>query len=228
MDEMEIGRRIEAVPYWWHSIKLGNLVTPGHENESFLPLTPDFQSWIAQVIPEDLTGKSVLDIGTWDGYFSFLAEERGASRVVAVDKMACRHHVSNLDGFWTAHEILKSRVQLMQIDVYDITRVAEDFDVVFFFGVLYHLKHPLLALEKLYERTKELLLLETHVNTSETMSMDFYEGDEYGGDPTNWWGPSVKLVEAMCRVCGFARIEKVDQLYHSDSRESRALFRVQK
>jgi tRNA (mo5U34)-methyltransferase len=224
MDELEIRQRIEAVPYWWHSIPLGDIVTPGHENEAFRALTPNFQNWIAQAIPEDLTARSVLDIGAWDGFFSFLAEERGARRVVAMDKMACRHHVTDLNGFWTAHEIRMSRVQLIQLDVYDIDRLTEDFDVIFFFGVLYHLKHPLLALERLYERTNDLLLLETHVKMGATASMEFYEGDEYGGDPTNWWGPSVRLVEAMCRVCGFKGVEKVDQLYHPDGWESRALF----
>lgn len=226
MTDSEIRQRIEAVPYWWHSIRLGNLVTPGHQNEAFRFLTPDFQSWVAQIIPADLVGKTVLDIGTWDGYFSFLAEERGAKRVVAVDKMACRHRVTDLNGFWTAHEILRSKVQLVQVDVYDVDKLAEDFDVVFFFGVLYHLKHPLLAVEKLCQRTRSLLLLESHVNTSDTLSMTFYEGDEYGGDPTNWWGPSVKLVEAMCRTSGFSLVEKVDQLYNPDKWESRALFRA--
>lgn len=213
MNDAEIQRRIDAVPYWWHTIKLGNLVTLGR-----VPL--NFQDWVAQVIPRDLIGKSVLDIGAWDGYFSFLAEQRGASRVVAIDKLVDH----NAAGFMTAKEILNSKVEFIQMDVLDLDKLREEFDVVFFFGVFYHLMHPLLALEKIYEKTKSLLLIETHVVSNQLPLMVFYEKDEYEGDSSNWWGPSVECVMAMCRSCGFARVEMVDKIWG----DGRALFKAYK
>ncbi|MGH2355917.1 MAG: DUF1698 domain-containing protein [Chloroflexota bacterium] len=228
MDETEIRRRIEAVPFWYHSIRLGGIVTPGRENAQFRFLTPDFQEWITQAIPEDLSGQSVLDVGAWDGYFSFLACRRGARRVLAIDKLALRHHQSDASGFLTARAILGADVDFAQLDVLDLDRLAEEFDVIFLFGVLYHLRHPLLALEKLYQKTRSLLLIETHISRDEQPTMRFYEGDEYGGDPTNWWGPSAASVAAMCRACGFSHVELVERLDSAENTESRALFRIYK
>lgn len=228
MNDQEIQKRIDAVPWWWHTIQLGNCRTPGSENQVFEFLTPNFQNWIAQVIPEDLTGKSILDIGTWDGYFSFLAEQRGASRVVAIDNLIGRYPNIESEGFMTAREILNSKVNFIQIDLLDIDRLAEEFDAIFFFGVLYHLRHPLLALEKIYQKAKSSVLLETHVIDTEYPLMAFYENDEYGKDPTNWWGPSISCVQAMCRSCGFREIELVAQLGSMEQGETRALFKLSK
>lgn len=228
MNDEEIQKRIDAVPCWWHTIPLGNCLTPGLENEIFRFLIPNFQDWIVQVIPEDLTGKSVLDIGTWDGYFSFLAEQRGASRVVAIDKMDRRHLITDANGFMTAREILNSQVNFIEMDVFEIDCLTGEFDIVFFFGVLYHLRHPLLALEKIYQKTKSVVLIETHVIDTEYSLMAFYENDEYGGDITNWCGPTIECVKAMCRSCGFNQIELVAQLQSLNGKERRVLFKVYK
>jgi len=228
MNDAEIQQRVDAVPFWYHSIRLGNVITPGQENAQFRFLVSDFQEWVTRAVPDDLAGLSVLDVGAWDGYFSFLAARRGAQRVLAIDRLTARHHQSTADGFLTARAILGAPVDFVQLDVMDVDHLEEDFDVVFFFGVLYHLRHPLLALEKLARKTRSLLIIESHVTRDERSMMTFYEGDEYGGDPTNWWGPSIACVAAMCRSAGFARVELVDHLDSAGRPESRALFHAYK
>ena len=122
---------------WWHSFELpdGTLIQG-------VCGVPSLKNRIEQFpIPQDLRGKRVLDIGAWDGWFSFEMERRGAE-VLAID---------NWDNprFHQARAMLNSRVEYRQMDMYELTpeRVGR-FDIVLFLGVLYHLKHPLLALER--------------------------------------------------------------------------------
>ncbi len=119
---------------WFHTIDLGNGIrTPGQKD------TPSevhhFQ------IPADLTGKTVLDIGAYDGFYSFEAERRGAARVVAADSWAWNWPGSDARrNFELAHEVLGSKVESVVVPVEELSpeRVGGVFDVVFFLGVLYH------------------------------------------------------------------------------------------
>jgi len=123
---------------WWHSIDLGGgRVTPGvHSLEELSGNYARFG------LPDNLRGKRLLDVGCWDGFYSFEAERRGAE-VVAVD-------VWQPKNFFVAHRALGSRVQFYEMSVYDLTRERlGTFDYVLFIGVLYHLRHPLLGLERL-------------------------------------------------------------------------------
>jgi tRNA (mo5U34)-methyltransferase len=184
---------------WWHSIDLGNgRVTPGaHKLEELQ------ENFALFDLPQDLTGKRVLDIGCWDGFYSFEAERRGA-HVVAVD---CWRP----EKFFIAHQALNSRVQFHELSVYEVTKERlGSFDIVFFLGVLYHLRHPLLALERVCEVTRGLALIESHVidNARSTAypNMEFYELDELGGQYDNWWGPNSECLTRMTRAAGFARV----------------------
>ncbi len=139
-----VRKRISDVPAWWHNINIGEIRTPG--------ITPiASQRWIESAIDEDLTGKDVLDIGCWDGYYSFLAETRGAKRVVAIDP---GQGPSKPVGFLTAHELLESKVELKTLDVYQLAKVEGKFDRIFFFGVYYHLQDPMLAFHLIYNKLK--------------------------------------------------------------------------
>jgi len=185
---------------WWHSIDLGEgRVTPGaHKLEELQ------ENYALFGLPEDLTGLRVLDIGCWDGFYSFEAERRGAE-VVAVD---CWRP----EKFFVAHAALNSRVQFHELSVYEVTKQRlGTFDIVFFLGVLYHLRHPLLALERVCEVTRGLALLESHVidHARDTAypNMEFYEWDELGGQYDNWWGPNSECMLRMTRAAGFARVE---------------------
>ena len=158
-------------------------------------------------LPEDLRGKRVLDIGAWDGWFSFECERRGA-QVTAVDCVA-------LNTFLEAKELLGSRVEYLTLDVGELSAAKlGTFDVVLFLGVLYHLRHPLLGLEKVVELCTDLALIESFVIASESRTipsvMEFYERTELGGQIDNWCGPSPEALLAMCRSAGFAQAELKD------------------
>lgn len=197
---------------WYHSIDLGDgVVTPGVD---------DTASRMAPLeLPDDLSGKTVLDIGAWDGVFSFEAERRGAKRVLATDSFCWSGEGwGTKEGFETARTILGSSVEDHEIDVMDLSpeRVGT-FDVVFFIGVLYHLRHPLLALERVASVTDGLLIIDTHTALADDPRPVglFYPGTELNDDPTNWWGLNPVAIEAMLRDVGFGSIErKAPELAH--------------
>jgi tRNA (mo5U34)-methyltransferase len=201
----ELRQRVAGVR-WWHRIDLGDgVVTPGLD---------DSPTKLAMLqMPRDLTGKSVLDVGAWDGFFSFEAERRGARQVVATDSFCWNGPGwGNKDGFELARLALGSRVTDREIEVLDISpATVGTFDVVLFLGVLYHMRHPLLALERVAAVTNELLILETHVEVFEhdERVMLFYPRTELNGDPTNWWGPTPSALEAMLHDVGFGKVEIV-------------------
>ena len=189
---------VNKVPYWWHTIDLGDgIVTPGFTR-------PEVHQLRSSVIPENLKGKSVLDIGAWDGYYSFECEKRGA-KVTAIDNY---QHRRKRKGFDTAKKILNSRVKHYKMDMYDLPKMKKRFDIVLFFGVLYHLKYPLKALEIIHSKTIDLLVLESHYIKTKTKDpvMRFYPKDELSTDPTNWWGPNIQCIKDMLKVVGFKRI----------------------
>ncbi|MFN0085831.1 MAG: DUF1698 domain-containing protein [Blastocatellia bacterium] len=189
-----------AAGSWWHSIDLGGgVITPGvHPIEELRDNYAQFR------LPADLSGRTLLDIGCWDGFYSFESERRGA-RVTSVD---CWRP----ENFFRAREALKSSAAFHELSVYDVTKERlGSFDLVLFLGVLYHLRHPLLALERVCEVTRELAIIETHVidniHDSPNPVMEFYEFDELGGQYDNWWGPNIACLTQMARAAGFARVE---------------------
>ena len=192
---------------WHHTIDLGHgIITRGKDN------TPRKLSRLR--LPNSLDGMSVLDVGAWDGFFSFEAERRGASRVLATDSFAWEGNVAGASkaGFDLAKEAVGSQVEEMNIDVLELSadRVGT-WDVVFFLGVLYHMRHPLLALERVADVTGKMLVLETLVDMLSVRrpALAFYAGGEVARDPTNWCGPNPAAVRAMLRTVGFNRVEIV-------------------
>ena len=204
MDANEIREGMSNVN-WYHTIDLGHgLTTPGVDD------TPKRIALLE--LPDDLTGWSVLDIGAWDGALSFEAERRGASRVLATDSFCWSGEGwGTKDGFEFARKAIGSKVEDQEIDVLDLSpeRVGT-FDMVLFVGVLYHMRHPLLALERVSSVTDRLLVLDTHVSLvdHDEPMMRFYPGTELNDDPTNWCGPNPAAVEAMLRTVGFTRFER--------------------
>jgi tRNA (mo5U34)-methyltransferase len=191
---------------WFHRIDLGNgIVTPGVDD------SPRKLKHLK--MPEDLRGMTVLDIGALDGFFSFAAERRGASRTLATDSFCWRGEGGGTKaGFELARRALASKVEDREIEVLDLSpETIGVFDVVLFLGVLYHMRHPLLALERVFSVTGKLLILETHTALPwcRQPAMRFYPGAELRHDPSNWWGPNPAAVEAMLRTVGFSRVEIV-------------------
>jgi tRNA (mo5U34)-methyltransferase len=180
---------------WWHSFELPD----GSVIEGVSDLAAQKLRLAQFPIPGDLTGKRVLDIGAWDGWFSFEMERRGAE-VVAIDRF-------DNPRFHEIRERLGSRVDYRQIDIYDVNpRTLGCFDLVLFLGVFYHLKHPLLALERVCSVTREMAAVESFViSAPEGSYLQFFERDEFGGQADNWFAPTVPALISLCRAAGFAR-----------------------
>lgn len=192
---------------WWHSFELpdGRVLEGVNSVESLKNRIGQFP------IPEDLTGKRVLDIGAWDGWFSLEMERRGAS-VVAID---CWDN----ERFRYLMRVFDSKIEYHIVDVYELTPERfGTFDIVLFMGVLYHLKHPLLGLEKALAMSHDFVAVDTFVKedlASATPRMEFYETTEFGGQFDNWIGPNVAAMMAMCRTAGFARVDLLTRIEHS-------------
>jgi tRNA (mo5U34)-methyltransferase len=219
----DIRARADAIR-WYHTIDLGHgVITHGVDN------TPERLARLQ--LPSTFAGKSVLDVGAWDGFFSFEAERRGAARVVATDYYAW--HGLGWDtgqgkaGFELARTVLGSKVQDIAVDVLDLSpeRVGGVFDVVFFLGVLYHLPNPLLALERIASVASGLLVVETVVDMVglNRPAAAFYPGTELRGDPTNWWGPNHAAVAGMLTTVGFARVDVITPAPSAPYRAARAV-----
>jgi tRNA (mo5U34)-methyltransferase len=155
-------------------------------------------------LPADLTGASVLDIGTTNGGSAFVAERRGAARVVATDIVDERHF-----GFEAIRDALGSSVEFRRLSVYELAqRLGETFDYVVFSGVLYHLRHPLLALDNVRGVCRGTAYVETAVCDAELAGAvaapvaRFYRRDELGGDSSNWFAPSVSALTDWCASSG--------------------------
>src|SRR4026209_1320594 len=189
-----------AAILWYHTIDLGGgVVTRGID---------DTPQRLARVhLPASLHGLTVLDIGAWDGFFSFECERRGAARVVAADYYSWHGPGwGTKAAFQLAREALGSAVADVDIDVMDLSpERLGTFDVVLFLGVLYHLRHPLLALERVSSVTRDQLIVGTVVGLVgfRWPAMAFYPGRELNNDPTNWCGPNLPAVRGMLESLGF-------------------------
>jgi tRNA (mo5U34)-methyltransferase len=210
--------------YWFHSIDLGNgVITPGGK-----PLEVLRAEGEAVFGPLDLRGKSVLDIGAWNGYFSFEAKRRLAARVLATDHHCWTPEVQGRITFDLARDALNLEIESLDIDVPELTpdRIGQ-FDVVLFLGVLYHLVDPIRALHNVFALTKDVAVVETHLDLQRLgrPAMVFYPGAELNNDPTNWWGPNRECVEALLKLVGFRRIV---YRHHPTADDARGIFHAYK
>ena len=211
-DPDALRREVEKIK-WWHRIDLGRgIVTPG------VDVTPQRLAEIR--MPEILSGFTVLDIGAWDGFFSFEAERRGARRVLATDSFCWNGGGwGTKAGFELARRALRSKVEDKWIEVLDLSPdTVGVFDLVLFLGVLYHMKHPLLALERVASVTGRHLIMQTQVDlvAVKRPAIAFYPTTELNGDPTNWSGPNPAAVIAMLHHVGFDRVEILSKSFPDD------------
>jgi tRNA (mo5U34)-methyltransferase len=217
LSRREIQREVEALGPWFHNLDLNGVHTaPSH----FLGDYPAVK-WrnFSGAIPADLTGKTVLDIGCNAGFYSLEMKRRGAERVLGVDA-----EDDYLAQARFAAEISGLDVEFRELSVYDVGSLRESFDVVIFMGVLYHLRHPLLALDLIHDHVaKDMLIFQSMQRGSAAVddvaeNYDFWTTDvferagypkmhfierRYADDPTNWWIPNRACVEAMLRSSGF-------------------------
>jgi tRNA (mo5U34)-methyltransferase len=215
---------IAQVPFWWHTIDLGDgVITPGHKS-------PKSQDILARAIPRRLRGKTVLDVGCWDGFFSFWCERRGAT-VTPVDNFQYRAFVESKygvdlkggEGFRVAAHLLGSPLKLRRCD---FASLRGSFDIVLFLGVLYHERYPLLALEHLARLARECAMVETHyIKSGSQPLLRFYPGDTMNEDPANFWGPTLSCVELMLEDVSFQEVSLLQTYWDNDNR---AIFLARK
>jgi tRNA (mo5U34)-methyltransferase len=212
-----IRERVTELGEWFHNINLGGVQTAP---EHFLGDYPAVK-WqrFADAIPHDLSGCSVLDVGCNGGFYSLEMKRRGADRVLAVDSDA-----RYLAQARFAAEVEGADIEFREMSVYELPLLDETFDIVLFMGVLYHLRHPLLALDILHEHAcRDMLVFQSMLRGSAESAQvkpdyQFWESDQfdddayprlyfvehkYAGDPTNWWIPNRACAEAMLRSAGF-------------------------
>lgn len=208
-----IQERIATVPHWYHRIEVApGIITPGvHDSAAALSVLQ---------LPDDCHGMRALDIGARDGFFSFELERRGAE-VLAIDYMP-----ETATGFAVARSLLGSSVRFELANVYDLNAERWGmFDLVLFLGVLYHLRNPLLALDRVREVCKERMWLESYVIDNAALDpvsgkliplqkigqrltsipiMQFYARGELNKDFTNWWGPNMACLKALANAASFS------------------------
>jgi tRNA (mo5U34)-methyltransferase len=220
LSEQEIAQRVRELGPWFHNLRLRGVETAP---EHFLGNYPQVKfEQFRDAIPADLTGKTVLDIGCNAGFYALEMKRRGADRVLGID--TDERYLRQAEF---AADIEEADVEFRRMDVWQIADLNEKFDLVIFMGVLYHLRHPLLALDLIHEHVaKDLLLFQSMQRGSRDVvevddDYDFNVRDLfdepgfpkmhfiehcYSHDETNWWVPNRACVEAMLRSSGF-RIE---------------------
>lgn len=207
---------------WFHNLHLpdGTQTAPEHSLGDF----PAFK-WrqLAPHLPDDLTGWRALDVGCNAGFYSFELARRGAE-VTGIDLDP--HYLAQ--ARWAAEELrLTNRVRFEQLQVYELARRPEQFDLVLLMGVFYHLRYPLLGLDIIAQKVKRLLVFQTltlpgkEVAMTSDVSQNSAQGlnnrapllapgwprmafieHSFNNDPTNWWVANHAAVEAMLRSSG--------------------------
>jgi tRNA (mo5U34)-methyltransferase len=221
-DRLKLENQIRGLGEWFHNLDLFGIPTaPNH----FLGDFPAVK-WkhIAAAVPENLTGASVLDIGCNGGFYSIQLKRRGAERVLGID---VDDRYLNQARF--AASTLGVEIEFEKRSVYEVDAIAGQFDYVFFMGVLYHLRYPLFALDKVITKIAPAgkLVFQTMLRGSNDIktwnknyqfwtttvfsdpdwpSMYFVE-HSYADDPTNWWIPNRAAAEAMLRSSGLEILE---------------------
>lgn len=203
MDETELRTGVQA-HHWFHQIDLGQgVVTPGPD------CSRDKLEGLG--LPDDLRGKSVLDIGTLNGYYAFEAERRGAARVVAADKFVWVLDPRSRAAFDFAHRVLESSVEPIMISIEEMSpESVGTFDLVLFMGILYHAEDPMRYLRICRSLTAPggTAIVESHIDATDydRPAMVFYPGESLNNDPTNFWGPNPAAIDAMLKEVGFSTV----------------------
>lgn len=224
VDRAKLAHQIEELGEWFHNLDLHGVPTaPNH----FLGDFPSVK-WkhIARAIPEDLTGATVLDIGCNGGFYSVEAKRRGAKRVLGID---IDDRYLNQARF--AAKTLDLEIEFEKRSVYEVDSLVGQFDYVFFMGLLYHLRYPLFALDKVVKKVGGRLIFQTMIRGSQEVrqwkenyhfwnkeifaSSDFpcmyFIEHKYANDPTNWWIPNRAAAEAMLRSTGLEIVDHPEE-----------------
>jgi tRNA (mo5U34)-methyltransferase len=217
-DPAEARTVLDEVPYWFHTFALNQaegLYAPGYARD---------HRYRVPAIPEAFDGLSVLDTGTFDGFYAFLAEFRGADRVVAVDNeqyidwVRARWGVEleGGEGFRAVHDLLGSRVEYRKLDALELDCLDETFGFIFCCGILHRVEAPRRLLEVLNRRMAPggRALLETHGVFADSRDGDpihhYAPGEVYPDDEYVYWGFTGGGLDLLAREAGWAAFELFD------------------
>lgn len=224
-DSRDLPASIRSLAPWFHNFRFGGIETAP---EHFLGDYPRVK-WerFAHALAHDLRGATVLDVGCNAGFYSIEMKRRGADRVLGIDVDPRYLAQARL-----AAECSKVEIELRQMSVYDIGQIGERFDLVLFMGVLYHLRHPLLALDLIREHVaRDLVVVQSMLRgsrevtapardydfTDEQVFVDatypamYFVEHRYAGDPTNWWIPNASALAAMLRAAGLSPVSRPEE-----------------
>jgi tRNA (mo5U34)-methyltransferase len=195
---------IESEKDWFHRFEFqGGLTTPGPD--------PSGIKLHHLCLPQSLAGRSVLDLGAYEGYFTYQAEQRGADRVVAVDQYVWQlAGCSAFRNFKFIREMLRSKSEFVVAPAERSAEILqEQFDVVLFLGVLYHDPKMIEYLENAAALTKSVCVIETLLDRldCDQATAALYDGSEINNDPTNSWAPNLRAMEIILRRAGFQYVE---------------------
>ena len=222
----EIKKHLEQNNTWYHTMNINGIQTKNTRTSS------QYQMWISQVIPDDLTGKNILDVGCADGFYSFLCEQRNANRILATDneefkfstftkhanripaadhKEFERYKIIHTNNTELCKKLLDSKIEYKKLDVYNVDLLEETFDFVLFFGLYYHLTDMISALKKIYSVVNESVFLAGHILDSEDPIMYYYDLS----DPNSFCqivaSPQC-LINIAKNICGFKSAKLVDTI----------------
>jgi tRNA (mo5U34)-methyltransferase len=215
-----VAGHIDRLGPWYHNVVFAPGVMTNPSNADY-----PASRWriLDSLVPKDLRGKSVLDIGCNSGFFSLEMKKRGADRVVGVDFMPHLLAQARFASHW-----FDLPLELYECDAYNVQSLGSRFDIVVFVGVLYHLKHPLYALEKIASICDETMYFQSMVRgplddieplddypISEVAAFDhpawpklYFIEKKFNGDESNWWMATVSCLKAMVRTSGFRTAEE--------------------
>jgi tRNA (mo5U34)-methyltransferase len=208
---------LERVPLWFHTFLLSRqagIYAPGVARD---------HRYRIPALPESFEGLHVLDVGTFDGFYAFLAERRGAERVLAVDNEQYVHwakarwgrHLKGGEGFRAIAQLLRSRVEYRVQDALELDQLGERFDLAFCFGILHRVENPLGLLRTLRGTldTRGRVLVETHgcdeEHTSPSLHV-FRHGDVNARDDFIYWGFTPESLRRLGALAGFASFDLID------------------
>lgn len=183
---------------WFHQVTLKD----GRVTQGIVDIARHEKGYLFDRL--DLEGKSVLDIGCWDGYFSFMAEQRGARRVLSLDDPDFRW--GGLDGYNFLHEHFQSEAEWRKGSIYDLP--DERFDIVLCYGVLYHINDPLTAMINSFHAALEEVVFEGLFYENPEPNLFLLAPKEFHNDPTNIYALSTGYLEKVAAICGFELVEK--------------------
>jgi tRNA (mo5U34)-methyltransferase len=220
-ESVEIKTRVRELGPWFHDLEIQGVRTaPAHPLGGFLQ---ELWRQVEPAFPRDMSGLTVLDIGCNAGFYSLKLHRRGA-KVTGID-----HDARYLEQARFAAQAKGAEIEYLLLDVYDVGQLEREFDYVLFMGVFYHLRHPLLALDRVAKLVRHRLVFQSLLRGSRAAhaappdspiedlaifrdpsfpAMYFIE-HSYAGDPTNWWVPNRAGMEAMLRSAGLT-IEEYD------------------